>query len=126
MTLPDEPFAVLSMTPTLDLSLVKRAYFAALARHPPHQDPKEFQRVRGAYEALTRPGGLAAAYLASPVDVKKLASEARERFDALLVKAAQVASAERAGQEVLARFVERCSRMGWEEALRVCGAEPRH
>src|SRR6185503_20684653 len=69
---PREPFALLGMAPTLDLAAVKRAYFDALARHPPHVDSAGFQQVRGAYEALTRPGGLAAAYLASPVDVRSL------------------------------------------------------
>ena len=33
------PFAVLGIAPTLDLGAVKRAYFAALPRHPPHADP---------------------------------------------------------------------------------------
>jgi hypothetical protein len=117
MKMPDEPFAVLELTPTLDLAAVKRAYFAALARHPPHQDPEGFQRVRRAYEALIRPGALAAAYLASPVDVGKLAQEARERFDAALEKASQVVLAARVGEETVRQWVERCSRMLWAEAL---------
>jgi curved DNA-binding protein CbpA len=120
MTMLDEPFAVLGLAPTLDAAAVKRAYFAALARHPPQQDPEGFRRLRGAYEALTRPGALAAAYLASPVDVRKLAEEARERFDAALEKAAEAALTARPGEEAAARFVERCSRMSWEEALRAC------
>ena len=77
----------------MDLVAVKSAYFAALARHPPHQDLEGFQRLRRAYEALTRPGGLAVAYLTSPVDVQKLARDARARFDAPLEKAAVVALA---------------------------------
>ncbi len=123
MTTPEEPFAVLELAPTLDVAAIKRAYFAALARHPPQQDPEGFRRLRGAYEALTRPGALAASYLASPVDVRKLAEEARERFDTALEKAAEAALAARAGQEAGARLVERCSRMSWEEALRACSEE---
>ncbi|QRO01351.1 J domain-containing protein [Archangium violaceum] len=115
---PEEPFAVLGLAPTMDPVAVKSAYFAALARHPPHQDLEGFQRLRRAYEALTRPGGLAVAYLTSPVDVQKLARDARERFDAPLEKAAVVALAARTGAETVARWVERCSRMSWDEALR--------
>lgn len=115
---PEEPFAVLGLAPTMDPVAVKSAYFAALARHPPHQDVEGFQRLRRAYEALTRPGGLAVAYLTSPVDVQTLARDARERFDAPLEKAAGVALAARTEVETVARWVERCSRMSWEEALR--------
>ncbi len=119
----EEPFAVLGVAPTLDLVAIKRAYFDALARHPPHEDPAGFQRLRGAYEALTRPGGLATAYLATPVDVRSLAQEARERFDAALAKAAQASQAARAEQQGLSQFVERCSLLRWEEALRACAAK---
>ncbi|MBN1205126.1 MAG: hypothetical protein JXB05_09405 [Myxococcaceae bacterium] len=121
---PHDPFAVLGLAPTLDLSALKRAYFAALARHPPHQDPEGFQRVRAAYEALTRPGALAAAYLSSPLDVRRLAEEARERFDAALKKASEEALAVRAKETSVAQFVERCSRMRWDEVLQACAEVP--
>jgi hypothetical protein len=117
---PRGPFALLGIAPTLDLAAVKRAYFAALALHPPHQDPEGFQQVRGAYEALMRPGALAAAYLTSPVDVRGLAGQARARFDAALRKASEAASATRTGAEAVARLVEQCSRMPWDEALQAC------
>jgi hypothetical protein len=117
---PHEPFAVLGLAPTLDMAIVKRAYFDALARHPPHQDPAGFQQVRGAYEALTRPGALAAAYLSSSVDVRRLAEEARERFDAALKKASEAAQAAQARETAVAQFVDRCSRMRWAEALQSC------
>jgi curved DNA-binding protein CbpA len=119
-----EPFAVLGLAPTLDAAAVKRAYFAALARHPPHQDAEGFQRVRGAYEALSSPGALEAAYLASSMNVRKLADEARERFDGPMRRASEAVLAMREEQETLTQFLERCSRMRWDEALRVCaGAE---
>jgi hypothetical protein len=111
----EEPFAILRIAPTLDAAVVKRAYFAALARHPPHQDPEGFRRLRGAYESLSRPGALAVAYLASPVDVQRLAAEARERFDGALEKAREAALAARAGAESMAQFQERYSRLRWEE-----------
>jgi len=121
----DEPFSVLGVSPTLDAAAIKRAYFAALARHPPHQDPEGFGRLRSAYEALTRPGGLAAAYLASPVDVRRLADEARERFDAALQRASEASRARRAAEEAAAQFLERCSRLRWDEALQACAGDNR-
>ncbi len=51
----EDPFAVLGIAPTLDLGAVKRAYFAALPRHPPHADPAGFARLRAAYDALQSP-----------------------------------------------------------------------
>jgi curved DNA-binding protein CbpA len=123
MKMLNEPFAILGLEPTLDAAAVKRAYFAALARHPPHQDAERFQRVRGAYEALSSPGGLAAAYLASPMDVRKLADEARARFDAAMQRASAAALAARAEEETLAQFLERCSRIRWDEALLACAGE---
>jgi curved DNA-binding protein CbpA len=118
-----DPFALLGLEPTLDAAAVKRAYFAALARHPPHQDAEGFQRVRGAYEALSSPGGLAAAYLASPMNVRELADEARARFDVAMQRASAAALAARAEEESLAQFLERCSRIRWDEALRACAGE---
>jgi curved DNA-binding protein CbpA len=119
----DEPFAILGLEPTLDAGAVKRAYFAALARHPPHQDAEGFQRVRGAYEALSSPGGLAVAYLSSPMDVRKLADEACARFDAAMQRASAAALAASAEEETLAQFLERCSRIRWDGALRACAGE---
>lgn len=123
MKTPDGPFAVLGLAPTLDVATVKRAYFAALARHPPHQDAEGFQRVRSAYEALSSPGALAAAYLASPMNVQELADEARERFDAAMQRASEAVLAMRAEEETVTQFLERCSRMRWNEALRACAEE---
>ncbi len=123
MKTPHDPFAVLGLEPTLDAAAVKRAYFAALARHPPHQDGEGFLRVRGAYEVLNSPGGLAAAYLASPVNVRRLADDARERFDAAMQRASAAVLATRAEEETLTQFLERCSRLRWEEALRACAGE---
>lgn len=114
----EDPFAVLGLAPTVDPLAVRSAYFAALARHPPHQDPEGFQRLRRAYESLNRPGTLATAYLASPVDVQRLAQEARERFDRALEEALTAGLEARRREEGLTRWVERCSRMSWDEALR--------
>lgn len=68
MSAPD-PFATLGIAATSDMARVKQAYFAALAKHPPHSDPEGFRRLRQAYEALMRPGALRAAYLHAPLDL---------------------------------------------------------
>ena len=39
-TTTESPFAVLDLPATPDASAVKRAYFAQLAKHPPHADPE--------------------------------------------------------------------------------------
>lgn len=62
------PFVVLGIAPTLDPANVKRAYFAALTRHPPHADPQGFRTLRSAYESL-QGDGLKRAYLAAPLDL---------------------------------------------------------
>jgi hypothetical protein len=87
MTTAANPFASLGIAPTLDTAAVKRAYFQQLARHPPHQDPEGFRRLRSDYETLGSPGGLAAAYLAAPLDLDAEAARYCERFDAALAAA---------------------------------------
>jgi hypothetical protein len=65
---PSSPFAVLEIAPTLDPARVKLAYFAVLAKHPPHADPQGFRAIRDAYESL-QGDGLRAAHLAAPLDL---------------------------------------------------------
>lgn len=81
------PFATLGIAPTLDAAAVKRAYFQQLALHPPHRDPQGFQRLRSDYEALQQPGGLAAAYLESPLDLEAEAAPYQQQFDLALAAA---------------------------------------
>jgi hypothetical protein len=67
MTAPGEhPFGVLGIAPTLDPGAVKRGYFTALQKSPPHADPAGFRRIREAYERLSRLDDLFAAYMSSP------------------------------------------------------------
>jgi hypothetical protein len=118
---PESPFAVLGIPPTLDLAAVKRAWFRALARHPPHQDPDGFRRLRAAYEALLRPGGLAMAFAASPIDAAAALAAFSDRFEARIARAAEDARRSGAGAEALARFIEVTSRLGFAEALAAYG-----
>src|SRR5260370_37637649 len=63
-----EAFKALGVAPTLDLGAIKRAYFELLKTCPPHLDPERFSRLRHAYEPLSTPAGLAAAYFSTPID----------------------------------------------------------
>lgn len=61
------PFEVLGMEPTLDVVVVKQAYFAALRKYPPHEHPSRFQHIRAAYDSLSSEQGLKSAYAQAPV-----------------------------------------------------------
>ena len=115
-----DPFATLGIAPTLDPVLVKRAYFTALAAHPPHRDPEGFGRVRAAYEALSSPGALGAAYLASPLDVEAELARYRERFDAALASVREARRAEVAAAAEAGRFADSLSRARWADVLQAC------
>lgn len=113
----ENPFAVLGLAPTLDEAEVRKGYFAAVQRHPPHRDADAFRRVRAAYETLATPAGRAAAMLTAPLDVDASLSPLRRRFDAALASAASDAREERTARESVARFVAHFSRMPWAEAF---------
>ncbi|HEX2572604.1 MAG TPA: J domain-containing protein [Polyangia bacterium] len=113
----EDPFAVLGIAPTLDMAQVKRAYFAALARHPPHRDGEGFRRLRAAYEALMAPEGLAAAYAASPPDLLAELARYRARLDEALTKAATRPSAAEDNATRAARLIEQISRMSWTQTI---------
>jgi hypothetical protein len=115
--MPTDAFAILDIAPTRELGVVKRAYFAALTRHPPHADPEGFRRVRDAYERLSTPLALAAAFASAPLELEALATDYRARFDARLAAAAR-AHAEAASVEAGAQhFTTRFSGLSWDEAL---------
>lgn len=104
-----DPFAILGIAPTLDRQAIKRAYFAAAKRTPPHADPDAFRRVRTAYEELNDERRLRPAWLRAPIDTERLLerwnARFRERIEA--AAAAQLASTKR--ERALALFVERCA-----------------
>lgn len=115
--LQEDPFAVLGIAPTLEVATVKRAYFAALARHPPHRDREGFQRLRAAYEALMAPAGLAAAYAAIPPDLVTELARYRARFDAALARAATRPSEVEGNAARAARLLDQVSRLSWAQTL---------
>jgi curved DNA-binding protein CbpA len=57
-----DPYLILGVTPDADDAAVRAAYLASVAACPPERDPRRFEAVRAAYEALgTRRARLAQA-----------------------------------------------------------------
>lgn len=102
----DNPFQILGMAPTRDLTAVKRAWMQAAKRHPPNSDPTGFQRVRGAYEALSTPERLHAAYLAVPFDPTAAHAELLVEDQALLAELQAALTAERAERARQAQILQ--------------------
>lgn len=111
------PFSVLEIAPTLDGGQVKRAYFRLLAKHPPHQDPEGFRRLRQAYEELTRPGGQAVAYLRAPVDVASELQAYEERYRAPLAQALSAWHGEQDRQRATERLIEAVGRLTYADLV---------
>lgn len=116
------PFDVLGIAPTRESARVKRAYFAALVKHPPHQDPEGFRRLRAAYELLSKPGGLSTAFVAAPLEVAAELAQWNATWRESIDRA--TAEVRAAGEQRVAakRFVERVSRLSLAEAQRAFGA----
>ena len=106
-------FEVLRCAPTLDEGAIRRAYYAELRLHPPHQDPDGFKRLREAYEALLDPKGRSANFLAAPLDVQALLA----RYDAQLAEPLAAAKAAMSDSARVQRFVEGWSTLSWAEAM---------
>ena len=100
---------------------VKRAYLAALAEHPPHSDPQGFQRLRAAYEPLSSPEGLRAAFALAPPDVAAELARYRARYDDLLAASAAAWSNAAATAEAGVRFKRAVMKMTLTEALSAFG-----
>jgi curved DNA-binding protein CbpA len=120
--IPDKsPFAILGISPTLDLGLIKRAYFTALAKHPPHSDPDGFKQIRVAYEALGSREEAADQVLRCAIDVEAELAVLCERHDAALASAGQANAADSAEAARIVRFTEGVARLSFEEALAAFG-----
>jgi curved DNA-binding protein CbpA len=66
MTMRTNPFELLGLAPTDDVRAIKRAWFEALPKHPPHSDPEGFRALRDAYEGLMDDGRRAEALYVMP------------------------------------------------------------
>jgi hypothetical protein len=116
------PFLTLGIAPTLDLAAIKRGYFTALTKHPPHSDPEGFKRIRAAYESLGSRGEAASYVLRSGIDVEAELALLRERHDAALARARLASVASAAGAARSVRFTEGLARLNLEEALALFGS----
>ncbi len=119
----ESPFSVLGIAPTLDPAAIKRAYFTALTKHPPHSDPEGFKRIRVAYEALGSRGEAASYLLRSAINVEAELALLRERHDAALVRAGQASTAGAANAARVARLTEGLARLNLEETLALLGSK---
>lgn len=113
----EDGFAVLGIAPTLDAVALKRAYFEALKRSPPHRDAEAFKRLRRAYEELSAPGGLEAAFLfASPATDPTLEALAN-RWASALASAGEAVREARSRRELATAFVATFSTRTYGEAI---------
>ncbi len=101
--MPDNPYFVLGLESTLDVARIKRAYFSALSRTPPHIDPEGFRRLRAAYEALTDEKTRTLRFLQTPPD----AAGELERFERTWGKRIAEARARAQREQEASRAVER-------------------
>lgn len=108
---PDDPYAILGTTPTLDPRIIKRAYFAAVRQAPPHADPAAFQRVRAAYELLSDASLCAAAYFRAPVASADRLARWSERWQSKLDAVCATQRAEQLEARAVAMLIERCTRV---------------
>lgn len=113
----ESPFAVLGIAPTTELTALKRGYFAALKLHPPHADPEGFRRVRAAYEALSAPGALAAAWLAAGATVSEDLASFEAEWAAPLGEVQARLAQRNAGATARASFTQWIAAQRWD-ALR--------
>jgi curved DNA-binding protein CbpA len=112
-----DPYRQLGLAPTLDLGAIKRAYFAAIARCPPHRDPEAFRAIRAAYEALLKADTRAAAFFACSLDVDA-ELRATEGLKEAIERAQTKARDEGAHRAEVAAFTARASEASLEDACR--------
>jgi hypothetical protein len=116
---PDDPFFVLGLAPTLDAPAIKRAYFQALARTPPHADAQGFRRLRSAYETLNDPRQLPLAWLRAPIDTEAELARWQACFGARVEAASAESRRARDEARAVERLIERASRMRISDLIAV-------
>ena len=117
MTADVDPYAILGLAPTLDAGKIKRAYFAAIAKSPPHVDAEAFRRVRQAYETLLAEDRRARAFLAAPIDEASELAAFDARWAARLAAAPSEAHPGSDSRDAVRRFIDRIARHELAELL---------
>jgi len=112
----DDPFVTIGSPPTLDVTLIKRAYFAALAKTPPHSDPEGFRRLRAAYESLTDDKARALAFLRAPFDSARELMLFEATWGPRIAAVRERAARAQEEAHAVEGFVEHISRISLDEA----------
>jgi hypothetical protein len=115
-------YSVLGIAPTLAPSDVKRGYFAALKRHPPHADPEGFRRIRDAYERLSSGEALIAAYMASPPDISAVLAELEATIGAEIARVAETHALGQRDAAAKTALLDTLSRLQLADILAAWGA----
>lgn len=110
----DDPFATLAIAPTLDLTAIKRAYFAALATTP-HVDREGFRRLRSAYEELVDEGSRKLAFLRAPAAVEVELAQFDAQWGARIEAESAKVRLEHERSRAIERFTRRVLAMSWDE-----------
>ena len=106
-----DPFMVLGIAPTLDGRAIKRAYFEAVKRTPPHVDAAAFQRLRAAYESVSDGTQLMAAYCRAALDAEGALERWNARWQARVDAACEVRRGREAALRGVEYVIERCARL---------------
>jgi hypothetical protein len=115
-----DPFRELGLAPTLDSAVVKRNYFKLVqAMGGPQRDPERFRRVRSAYDELSRPGGLSAAFMSAPIAIEGRLATMCATWSPILEDARQAHVADEDALRTLEQFVRTVSRQRWS-AIGAC------
>lgn len=105
----DSPYTALAIAPTLDLAAIKRGYFAALAKTPPHADPAGFRRLREAYEQLIDARSRTLAFLRAPIDVAAELASFESRWRERIAHESAAALSARQTARNVERFIKHIS-----------------
>lgn len=116
-------FATLGIAPTPQRDAVKRAYFAALQKHPPQRDPAGFQRVRAAYERLLAPGALEAVGNEAQTSAQRLFAQLDAALEPALREVTTASARTRDETAMIERFEQTFSRTTWREAVDAVAAK---
>lgn len=111
------PLELLGLGADATAADVKRAYFGLLPRYPPERDPDGFRRLREAYDALRRPGGLERAAAGRGFSREAALAELDARLAPLQAAAVSALASAAAEKELDARLDHLLSITTWTELL---------
>lgn len=111
------PLEILGLGANATPTDVKRAYFELLPQYPPERDPDGFRRLRDAYDALRRPGGLERAASGRGFSREAALAELDARLSPLEAAAARALASAALEKELEVRLEHFLSGSTWTEIL---------